>query len=481
MSEPKNPPAFRTLLPSPRVDGLLEDVPGGDPNLLPQAKTDDDLKVWFELWANSDPSLGDESVELFFDDGHADIRVWDAPIEVSDRFVTLPQRMLRGNDGQHRLRYEVTGYNGEADDSLELVISLDTTAHVLATDSRLIFPPEVSPPPKKITAAYLADPANSDQVEAKLPDYNEKKVGDVITWYWEEFPDSEDVVDTLTLDPTNIGHPLLLSFKGDMLRDRDNGMRYATYRVRDRAGNESTPSANVRIQVEILPPPLRRHPTVEEAQNGVGTAVLDPLFYGVSGVTVMIPRQDDEGQGHKREVYWRGYGDLGSHHALEPAPSDPSRFPIPATAIPANIGANRMVEVTYRVNGEPESDPLRLTVRAIAASKFMQIDCPQAARGSPLKLSRNAVPPGGTDLTLAAWVYQAQTQLINIWLTAASLPDETIRSAWPVTRGINRATLPKSYLERLSINSIFRVNVSVSFDGGDSYLAFPARDIQLLT
>lgn len=218
-------------------------------------------------------------------------------------------------------------------------------------------------------------------------------------------------------------NPLMLTFSGQMLRDRGNGPRYATYRVRDRAGNESLPSANVRLQVNIQPPPLRKHPTVKEAQNGPGTGVLDPRLYGVSGVTVVIPKQEDEDKEFKREVFWKGNGEEGSHHALLPNPSNKSEFLIPAKAIPPNIGAGRIVEIIYTVDtagSRPEpSDPLKLTVKPIAVQDFNPpIDCPLAARGTPLKLKLASVPDDGTPLVLQPWVYQAQTQLINIWLWA---------------------------------------------------------------
>lgn len=316
-------------------------------------------------------------------------------------------------------------------------------------------------------------------MQAILPEYQSPKVGDVITWYWEEFPDSVNVVDTWTLTEP-IGSPLMLPFSGQMLRDRGNGSRYATYRVRDRAGNESVPSANVRLMVNIQPPPLRKHPTVKEAQNGAGSALLDPLFYGVSGVTVVIPRQDDEDKGFKREVYWNGFGELGSHHALQPNPLKPLEFSIPPGAIPANIGAGRIVEIVYTVdtlNGSPEtSDPLKLTVKSIATVNFNPpIDCPLAARGTPIKLQRSSVPNEGTPLVLQPWIYQATTQLINIWLTDSNNRREDILIAHPVVKGVNKATLPKPFLEGVVLNSVFAVHVSVSFDGGESYLPFPLK------
>jgi hypothetical protein len=321
-------------------------------------------------------------------------------------------------------------------------------------------------------------------VVATLPDYAEKKVGDTIKWYWEELPEGLDEVATWTLGVDDIAKPLELVFQGEVLRDRKNGRRYATYRVFDRAGNESVLSSRETVDVDIQPPPLRKHPTVKEAQNGVGTGVLDPQYYGVSGVTVVVPLQDDSSPGDKLEVYWKGYGDLGSYHASSPDPSNALQFHIPAKAIPANIGDNRIVEIWYTVaysDNEPEkSDPLKLTVKPIAEAKFRLIDCPLAARGTPLKLKMSAVPAAGTALTLAAWVYQANTQLINIWLTDANNRREDIRTAWPVTIGTNRATLPKTFLTGVPINSTFSVHVSVSFDGGDTYLSFPRQEIQLL-
>jgi hypothetical protein len=98
-------------------------------------------------------------------------------------------------------RHGHTGnYLGVAARSFPYTVTIDKQATLLNADSQLIFPPEVSPPPKEIDAFYLARPENQDRVLARLPVYSEPKVGDVITWYWEEFPDSVNEVDTLTLE-----------------------------------------------------------------------------------------------------------------------------------------------------------------------------------------------------------------------------------------------------------------------------------------
>ncbi|MCK8655614.1 hypothetical protein [Pseudomonas umsongensis] len=467
----------------------LPDIPGGEINLLHRSAWADPnkpLRVEFKPWYEVEPKPGVESVSVFLDDDEKNeigFGKWNVPMDPGDYFVEISADNLP--QGKHTISFIMTNYLGVAARSFPYTVTIDKQATLLNADSQLIFPPEVSPPPKEIDAFFLARPENQDRVLARLPVYSEPKVGDVITRYWEEFPDSVNEVDTLTLELSDIGNPLMLTFSGQMLRDRGNGPRYATYRVRDRAGNESLPSANVRLQVNIQPPPLRKHPTVKEAQNGPGTGVLDPRLYGVSGVTVVIPKQEDEDKEFKREVFWKGNGEEGSHHALLPNPSNKSEFLIPAKAIPPNIGAGRIVEIIYTVDtagSRPEpSDPLKLTVKPIAVQDFNPpIDCPLAARGTPLKLKLASVPDDGTPLVLQPWVYQAQTQLINIWLTDSNSREEYIRSAYPVVTGVNRAMLPKTFLQGVRINSIFAVHVSVSFDGGDSYLLFPTQDMQLL-
>ncbi|MFP3541228.1 hypothetical protein SB770_32380, partial [Pseudomonas sp. SIMBA_044] len=87
-------------------------------------------------------------------------------------------------------------------------------------------------PPNNLTAAYLADPTNNDQVLATIPDYSEKKVGDVITWYWASSDTDFEVVGTLTLELDDITGALpQLTFTGDMIRNSRNGIRFAYYQI----------------------------------------------------------------------------------------------------------------------------------------------------------------------------------------------------------------------------------------------------------
>lgn len=279
----------RELLP-PRIDELLDNIPGGEINLLPEAATHDDLKVWFVLWDNSDPTLGEESVELFLDGAPnwVDRRTWNTFIEPSDRYVTLPQRLLRGNDGLHRLHYRATAYNNESDDSAELEITLDTTPPVLAADSKLVFPAEVLPP-NKLTARYLEQ--NNDEVKANLPGYTDPRPWDRITWYWGSTPGTLDKGGVIELDDQNFSDPVVVTISADLIQDRGDGSRYVWYEVQDRAGNVSPRSVAVVLDVDATPIPRTLPPAkVKEAPGGSSSGVLDP-FNAVNGVTVIIPQE----------------------------------------------------------------------------------------------------------------------------------------------------------------------------------------------
>jgi hypothetical protein len=219
----------------------LPPVSGGDTNLLHRSAWSDPtnplrvkLKPWYDVPNDHE---GNERVDVFLDDNEANIigsRTWTLPMEPDDHFVEITADKLP--EGEHQISFIMTNFQNTPARSHAFTVTIDKQQPLLNASSQLIFPTEVSPPPKEIDAFYLAKPENQDQVLATLPNYDTPKVGDEITWYWEEFPDSVREVGTWTLEQADIDSPLMLSFAGQMLRDRGNGSRYATYLVRDRAG-----------------------------------------------------------------------------------------------------------------------------------------------------------------------------------------------------------------------------------------------------
>lgn len=482
-------------MPAPEVEGLLEDLPGGAVNLLPVTLTYDDVKVWFTVPVLSDPSAGEETVELFVDyvDENSlpiDHRSWTAPIEDSDRFLVLPSAWLRNssNEGEHKLSYRAMIFNGATEHSDDLVITLDITAPTLATDSHLVFPAQVLPP-NQITAAYLADPANQDQVLARVPDYTEKNVGDVITWYWEKSPGGVEEAGTKTLELDDVNKDLWVSFSGDLLRRTPNTVNYfASYRIRDRAGNGGDVLSSVEtLQVNIRPPIQRKFPTVKEATTTIATGVLDP-FRGIAGVTVVVaPSEIDPGEAVTVDFIGLGGEEgIGSLMGVEPVNPGELEFRIPFPIVAANIpvdGDGRSAQVRYWAGRDTQHSAVyTLKINELAKDKFGKVECPEADIGQPATLSKSKVALSGAHISINKWAYHEDSQLINVWAVEGGVREDFLEGgATPITGNAKFVTpLPKSYVAALSINTTFTLYASVSFDQGNSYSAFQTMALKVV-
>lgn len=472
----------------------LGDVPGGEPNLLHRSAWSDPanpLKVMLEPWYEEDPPGGPytERVDVFLDDDERNIigfREWDLPMGPDDYYVPISADRLPS--GTHALSFIMTNFLGTPARSHPFTVTVDKTAPILAADSKLIFPIEVRPP-NEITAAYLDNPANGDQVLATLPDYNEVKVGDVITWYWEISPGGQDVADTWSLELGDIGTELQLPFSGDLLRRSNNGTRYATYRVRDRAGNESLLSTPVQMIVNIRPPTPRKFPHVNEAQSSPpgDTGVLVSPFSGRNGVTVVVEASEVD-PGDEVTVDFVGVGGedgIGSITGVRPITAGGLEFAIPAPVVAANIPLNsndrRPVAIYYWVgNGPHPSQPYTLTINPFGAGALGEVQCRQAQVGSPATLSKALVPVEGADLDIVKWAYQALGQRMNVWAMAGGVRRDFLEGAPHDVDGTFTTKIAKAYVDGLALNSTFTLYASVSFDGGQSYVAFKSLALKVV-
>lgn len=474
----------------PDIIGVLNPVSGGEDNLLPKDAWLLPLRVEFELWTDSAPISGTtDVVELIWDgdvDNPVDEKRFEGPIDPSLLWLQVPISKL--DEGVHSLYYRLIPWNDPAAErtSVPVNVTIDKTAPILASSSELIFPPEVSPPPKEITAAYLADPANNDQVLATLPDYTEPKVGDVITWYWEQSPGGRDVAGTRTLELGDLGKPLLLPFSGDLLRRSGNGERYATYRVRDRAGNgENVLSSPEKLSVNIRPPTPRKYPTVKQATNFNDTGVLNP-FQGGAGVTVVVEASEID-SGEEVTVDFVGLGGedgVGSVTGVKPITSGGLEFAIPASVVAANIPVNgdgRKVEVHYWAGHDTQhSEVYTLTISPFAAGALGQLVCPLAQVGSPATLSKRDVEQYGADLEIAKWIYQDPAQLMKVWAMASGTQTDFLNGEPLGIDGKFTTVLPKDYVAQRPLNSTFTLYASVSFDQGHSYIAFRTLPLKVI-
>ncbi|MDO7897847.1 hypothetical protein [Pseudomonas citrulli] len=493
MNEPADTPSSDSPreLPAPSVDELLDDIPGGEPNLLPEAATHGDLKVWFELWTWSDPTLAEESVKLFFDadPDPVDFRTWNAPIEESDRYVTLPQRLLRGNDGRHRLRYIATAYNNESDESAELVMTLDTTPPVLAASSKLIFPSEVLPP-NKLTAHYLEQ--NGDEVKANLPPYTDPRPWDRITWYWGATPGTLDPGGVIELDDRNFADPIVVTIPAALVQSRGDGWRYVWYQVEDRAGNQSLRSEPVELDVAATPIPRDLPwPSVEGALGTGEQQTLDPWVPTDGVAIVQVPETAVIYPGEKVWVQWGEPGTLGATRVEQPISSGSRRYRVEMQYLAAHIG--RVLPVSYGVveasGQEHPSIPRRLQVRTIPSNRLEAVQCDGLSGGH---LSYNAVAPQGARLTLKKWPLITTDHWIMITMTGVNSSGqdsvfEAVRrravTEQETIAGIGFSTdvrVLKTFLNTLRRNAPLTGKAYVSFDGGKTWPPLAAPNFPLL-
>lgn len=464
----------------------LSNVVGGETNLLHRTAWSDPsnpLKVCFDPWGNSQPSVQDpESIQILLNDVEIGRKEWTAPIHPDDLYVAISEDKLPS--GVNELRYIVTIWSGTPHESHPLTITIDKSPPALATSSKLIFPPDVLPP-NAITAAYLADPAHQDQVLATVPDYSVKKAGDEITWYWELSPGGREIAGTKTLELSDVGQPVQVGFPGDVLR-QGNGDFFATYRVSDRAGNVSVLSVDEKLIVNIRPPTPRKFPTVKEASSTpAGTGVLNP-FRGVNGITVVVPK-DEVDPGEEVTVDFIGLGGesgVGSVVGVRPTVTGGLEFAIAAAIVAANIpvqGDGRKVEVRYRA-GTSVSATFTLSIDEISSTSFGSVECDKAQIGSPATLSKATVAQSGANIQIEEWAYHTDSQLINVWAVAASVRTDFLTAGpTPISGGGKFSTpLPKDYVAALALNSMFTLYASVSFDQGHSYRPFRTMQIKLI-
>jgi hypothetical protein len=477
----QNTPQVR---PKPFTLAMLDDVDGGQEGLLPKSTQGQPLRVEFAPWTNTDPSPEfPESVELFWNARSVDTKVWTAPIASGDYYIDVPSSWL--THGRHEVEYLLTLGSSQTEESEVRILTVDIEPPMLDSSSQLIFPSEVSLP-NAITAAYLADPANEDKVLATLPDYNEIKVGDVIIWYWELSPGGREIADTWTLGPDDLGKMLRLPFSGELLRSSGNGTRYATYRVRDRAGNESVLSRDVSLNVNIRPPTQRKYPTVKQATNTNATGVLNP-FLGSAGVTVVVEASEVD-PGEEVTVDFVGLGGeagVGSVSGVKPTIPGGLEFAIPASVVAANIPVNgdgRQVEVHYWAGHDVQHSAVySLSINAFATDALGQVACLQAQVGVPATLSKAAVTAnGGANLEIEKWVYQDPAQLMKVWAIASGTRTDFIDGVLLGIDGTFTTLVPQDYVIGQPLNSTLSLYASVSFDGGHSYIPFKTLPLKVV-
>ncbi|MDO7912672.1 hypothetical protein ACQKO6_02635 [Pseudomonas monteilii] len=467
-------PRHIDLLAPPQAPMALADIPGGQPGLLPIAVLAMPLRIDVPPWPISMPTPATpETLSLFWNGSFIAEKVFDAPIVARDCFIEVPPDHLL-KEGEIEVTYQVRIYNGSVGDSTALTLTIDRTAPVLGGDRGRLSFAELGA--QDVTDDFLN--AHGNRLQGQVPAYQQVRAGDTIIHYWDDEPLDDTQVGEHILSERDAGLPVTIDYDGDMIRQRGDGTRYAQYRIRDRAGNESQTAVPKALTIDAQPVP-RVLPWVEVplAMGGGDTLILE-LIELDAPLQIHIPSEAVIGLEESFKVNW-GAGLFG---ALD-VPGEPGirRYSVAERNVATMSG--KTVAVRYLVDAR--EGLLQSAVRWVKVNPLSRSRLPipqlSGAMGTTLRLGQQVQDPA---ITLAAWKLISTDQRIRIDVHGVSangaqsfsvMRDHAV-SQEELTLGIGSrrdALVPLSFLRGLVVGQNFIVEVKASFDAGRTWPALP--------
>ncbi|MBD8576001.1 hypothetical protein IFR09_25970 [Pseudomonas syringae] len=462
-------------LPLPQVDGLLENIDGGEPNLLPVALLSKPLRVDIPMWQNSNPTPGrSETLELFWDDKLIDSKIWESPVDPSELFFEVPVASLV--DGSHCLCYVVAGWNGGISSSDPLTLTIDKTPPVLNNEGPLVFPPGIIS--GGVTHSWLV--ANDDLLSARVPAYQTALPGDVLTWYWSNAVTGREKVDERTLSQADVDKPIMIDFDGAMIRERGNGQRFVTYIIKDRAGNAAPAARAVELKVEAKRPPRQLPaPKIKEASGGGSSWTLDPVA-AMNGATVIIPEEAILYDDDKVYLQWGAPDSDWSFRTDKPTSPGSRQYLVPKDKLAAQIGKSD-VPVYYEVFEVQEPEPhesvrSKLKVSDLDGLPALQCDC---LIGQQISLESVRTNANKANFSLTSWSFMGVGQLVSVSAHGVNASDDAldvvILKDHPVASVVDvllTGHISLDQLDDFKIGGPMEFKAGVSFDGGQTWKSF---------
>lgn len=321
--------ASKALLAMPEVPAIID--PNDPEGLVSTGTQINDLEVRVPLWPLP-AGVGDtDRLDLFWSgvSGGTPVATADfiGPVDpTAFPFSLRMDKQFLQADGQYQLWYTVTTDANDTAPSERRIVTLDTRPP--SYDQQLmplLLPDDLAG--GVINEAYLA--SHGDQVELRLPSpvYLGAKEGDVVDLYWsQDNPPTTSVVASVTVTQVQIdADDIRIVLPGSAVRvpDRD-GVFYATYKVRDRAGNETdsfslvTPAT---VALKPLPGPDLPEPEFPEADK-YGYINCDDAPWNGIVVRIAFVRslfEDDD----QITLYWQGYH---TFNGVDPIPGTKGVF-----------------------------------------------------------------------------------------------------------------------------------------------------------
>lgn len=458
----------------PHAPMALPDIPGGQPGLLPIAALTDPLRIDVPPWPISMPSPATpETLSLFWNGSFIAEKTFVAPIATSDCFIEVsPDHLLK--EGEVEVTYQVRIYNGTLNDSAGLTLTIDRTAPVLGGDRGRLSFAELGA--QDVTDDFLN--AHGNRLQGQVPVYQQARAGDTIIHYWDDEPLDDTQVGEHTLNEQDANLPVTIDYDGDMIRQRGDGTRYAQYRIRDRAGNESQTAVPKALTIDAQPIP-RVLPWVDIPLATGGDETLTLMLVELDApLQVHIPSEAVIGQDEPFTVNW-GAGLFGELNV--PGVPGVRRYGIAERNVAAMSGKT----VTVRYFVDAHEGLLQSAVRWVKVTPLSRSSLPvpqlSGVAGTILRLSQQAQDPA---ITVAPWKLISTDQRIRVEVHGVSAAGaqrflvmrDHVVSQEELTLGIGSrrdAVVPLSFLRGLLIGQNFSVEVKASFDAGRTWPALP--------
>ncbi|HEF4759443.1 TPA: hypothetical protein SAN82_001861 [Pseudomonas putida] len=461
-------------LDEPKVIGVLENIEGGQFNLLATSALAKDVRVEFPQWHNSEPSeQNPELVELFLnDDSVGSKRFTSHPIPSSDLYINVAPDKFR--EGSNLLFYRVTSYTGDEYESDPYRVTVDKTPPRLAfNDDPLIDPTIIQ---DGLTEQYLVDHDGVFQVN--IPTHMEPEPGDRVIMKYLNVNNETYKELVKVLDRDNQYDPIRFELGEAVIREMGDGPHKISYEVQDRAGNPSETSTAVAFLVAVIRAPhFTPYPWVLQAEGLPSQNTSLKPDKTVNGATGQIPDkanyyEDDE------VAFQFGEPDVFGSIRL-PVPWGVKEVKIPAPNIAAHFGKTVPVyyELTLPDASNKKSEDLTLAIDNFVVTKF---PVPQLQSPFSDPVSKASIPGTGLPVHQRNWAYISVMCLVTITVSGRDTQNQLVSrialdrhqvTQAQVTDGV-RVNLPKDFIASLAINTRFTVETKVSFNGGERWITF---------
>ncbi|MCQ9470064.1 DUF5011 domain-containing protein [Pseudomonas alliivorans] len=459
----------------PLVKVLMDDDSRWDESgLLPAGLLSLPLSVEVPAWDHTPTPWVEIYLEAFWDDVRIYAQTWSGDIpSIPAHELIFEVSVDKLTHGVHTLHYTVSNSDGNTNTSLSQEVTVDMVPPLLGVNRGQLQFDTVD-----VTEQYLSE--HDHKLIGAMPAYVGGKAGDVVTWYWNENPNTvfdSDVVTSMILQREEAGQPMDLVFDGDMILARKDGKRYAFYALSDRAGNLSPYSQAVELLVAAQPVPrVLPPPKVVEASGSSSASTLNPAN-ATGGVTVRVPDDAVIRPGETLCVQWAEPDSVGAYRTEK---SELRVVRVPSTRIAQHFG--KSIPVYYDVFESGVDTPhssARHTLSVLHVDGFPTVQCDKVSGGT-LKLG-DIASGGKASFTLQKWFLMWTDQFINIEVRGSDDEDQPVviqvlkeYQVPQVAQTIDVGHITKVDLQRFKIGREIEVRVHVSFDEKLSWRQFPS-------